>query len=336
MSSPRDRITTEELYMENTKLDRVLEIFFRGLRGEDLSVQRLADEYEVSTKSITRSINDLKNFLSDHRELVGHTELHYSYQDKCYRLYMDEFLSSKELFALVEVMIGARAFSKEELLALTSKLKSFTTPDDREKLNELIRKELYHYPEVKHDCDSVQDTLWKIVNCISEKREITIDYYRMDRKWVTHRLRPASVMFTDYYFYLIAFLTDGNTEKPYYFRVDRIREITVHRKRGPAKDTPNFDEGLLRQRSLFMWPGELRTIRFEFTGPSVQAVLDKLPTARIIDRDGKKYLIEAEVYGDGIKMWLLSQGVWVKVVAPKEFVKEIKTEIDSMHKLYLT
>ena len=76
-----------------------------------------------------------------------------------------------------------------------------------------------------------------------------------------------------------------------------------------------------------MWPGPLRTIRFEFTGPSVQAVLDKLPTARIIDRDGKKYLIEAEVYGDGIKMWLLSQGAWVKVVEPKEFVIEIMTEI---------
>jgi len=93
--------------MENTKQDRVLEIFFRGLRGEDLSVQRLADEYEVSTKSITRSINDLKNFLADHRELVGHTELNYSHQDRCYRLFMDEFLSSKELFSLVEVMIGA-------------------------------------------------------------------------------------------------------------------------------------------------------------------------------------------------------------------------------------
>lgn len=26
--------------MENTKMDRVLEIFFRGLRGEDLSVQQ--------------------------------------------------------------------------------------------------------------------------------------------------------------------------------------------------------------------------------------------------------------------------------------------------------
>ncbi len=39
--------------MENTRRDWVLEILFRGLRGEDLSVQRLADEYEVSTRSLT-------------------------------------------------------------------------------------------------------------------------------------------------------------------------------------------------------------------------------------------------------------------------------------------
>ena len=83
-----------------------------------------------------------------------------------------------------------------------------------------------------------------------------------------------------------------------------------------------------------MWPGKLRTIRFEFSGPSVQAVLDKLPTAKIIERDGKKYLIEAEVYGDGIKMWLHSQGTWVKVIKPKDFVKEIKAEIQQMADLY--
>lgn len=322
--------------MENTKQYRVLEMFFRGLRGEDLSVQALANEYEVSTKSITRSINDLKNFLADHRELIGNTELQYSYRDKCYRLCMDEFLSNKELFSLVEVMIGARAFSKMELLALIDKLKKFTTPEDRPKMNELIRKELYHYPEVNHDCDSVQDNLWKLVNCITEKKEISIDYYRMDRKWVTHRLRPVTVLFTDYYFYLIAFCTEGEKEKPYYFRVDRIKQITTHRKKFDNFDALDFDEGLLRKRSLFMWPGKLRIIRFEFSGPSVQAVLDKLPTARIIERLGdKKYLIEAEVYGDGIKMWLLSQGAWVKVVYPTEFIEEIKNEIKKMSSCYI-
>lgn len=321
--------------MDNSKQNRILEIFFRGLRGEDLSVQRMADEYEVSTKSITRSINELKNFLADHRELVGNTELQYSHQDRCYRLFMDEFLSSKELFSLVEVIIGARAFSKEELLQLTVKLKRFTTPEDRQKLDELVRKELYHYSEVKHDCESVQNLLWQLVNCIIEKKEISIDYYRADRKWVTHRLRPASVMFSDYYFYLIAFNTEGTPDKPLYFRVDRIRDLTIHRKHFTTNDAPVFDEGLLRQRSLFMFPGKLQSIRFEFTGPSVQAVLDKLPTAKIIERmGGKKYLIEAEVYGDGIKMWFLSQGTWVKVVAPDEYVEEVKTELKNMLAAY--
>lgn len=321
--------------MENTKQYRVLEIFFRALRGEDISVQKLADEYGVSTKSISRNIADLKAFLADNRELVGNTELEYSHKDKCYRLFMDEFLSSKELFALVEVMIGARAFSRDELLILVDKLKRFTTGEDKTKLAELIRKELYHYPEVKHDCESVQDRLWQIINCITEKKEISIEYYRMDRKWVTHRLRPASVMFTDYYFYLIAFMSEGKTEKPYYFRLDRIKSVTEHRKKFESNDIPGFDEGELRKRSLFMWPGELRTIRFEFSGPSVQAVLDKLPTAKIIERLGNnKYLIEAEVYGNGIKMWLLSQGSWAKVIAPESFVSEIKNDIEKMMQLY--
>ena len=323
--------------MENTKQDRILEIFFRGLRGEDLSVQKLANEYGVSTKSISRDINDFKAFLANHRELVGNTELNYSYQDRCYRLYIDEFLSNKELFALVEVLIGSRAFSRMELLTIVDKLKRFTTTEDRPKLNELIRKEIFHYSQVHHDCESVTDTLWQLVNCITEHREISIEYYKMDRSYVTHRIKPVSVMFSDYYFYLIAFKAEDEENKPVYFRTDRIRHITEHRKKFVLEHGEGFDEGLLRKRSLFMWPGPLRTIRFEFSGPSVQAVLDKLPTAKIIERlGGNKYLIEAEVYGDGIKMWILSQGSWVKVTEPQELICDIKQKISIMHAMYST
>ena len=320
--------------MAGEKQDRTLEIFFRGLRGEDLAVSRLADEYDVSTKSITRSLNDIKAFLANHRELVGNTGLDYSYQDKCYRLYMDDFLSNKELFALIEVIISSRAFSKKELLTLTDKLKRFTTADDRPKLTRLIQKEIYHYSEVWRDCDSVEDTLWQLVNVIDEKREITVEYYRADRNWKVHRLRPVSLMFSDYYFYMIAFEADGDATIPKYFRVDRIKRITEHRKTFTISDAPDFDEGLLRSRSLFMWPGKLRTIRFEYTGPSVQAALDKLPTAKIIDRCRNGYVLEADVYGDGIRMWLLSQGSWVKVISPAEFVEEIKGEISGMLEAY--
>lgn len=319
--------------MGNSKQCRVLEIFFRALRGEDISVKKLADEYCVSAKSITRNINDLKAFLSEHRELVGNSELQYSYKDKCYRLSMDTFLSSKELFALVEVIIGARAFSRKELIEIVSKLKGFTTPYERKSLNELIRNEIHHYAEVKHDCESVEDNLWQLVNAIGKHKEISIEYYKMDRSLVVHRIIPLSVLFSDYYFYLIAFKA-GSGQSPTYFRVDRINRITVHRKIVNDRSL-TFDEGELKKKSLLMWPGKHRKITFEFSGPSVQAVLDKLPTAKILNRtDSYTYLIEAETFGEGIKMWLLSQGSWVKVIAPDDFRQEMKDEIEKMNKLY--
>ncbi len=316
--------------MMNSKTDRMLEIFFRALRGEDISVRELSHKYEVSPKTITRIINDLKAFLADHPELVGNTEFRYSHQDKCYRLTVDDFLTDKELFAVIEVLIGSRAFSKEELNTLVEKMRKLTTVGDRVRLNALIRNELYNYSEVKHDCGSIQDNLWQMSRCIMDRREIRIDYYRSDRTFVSHDLRPASILLSEMYFYLIAFPIEGDTSKPLYFRIDRIKTIVEHRKRYSDSDIPAFDEGLLRNRSMFMWPGKLRTIRFEYTGPSVQAVLDKLPTAKIIGREDDKCTLEAEVYGNGIKMWLLSQGSWIKVISPDDFVDEMKAEIESM------
>ena len=57
-------------------------------------------------------------------------------------------------------------------------------------------------------------------------------------------------------------------------------------------------------------------------------------TAKLIDKYNGKNLIEAEVYGNGIKMFLLSQGSWVKVLEPLEFVEEMKLKIKKMQALY--
>ena len=320
--------------MNNTRQQRLMEVFYRVLRGEAISPKKLADHYNVSTKSISRTIGDLKIFLAESRNLIGEFELVYNNADKCYRLNFNDILTNMELFAIIKILLGTRALSQDELLLLITKLKRITSQEDRKRLEDLIRNEIYSYKEIKHDCESVEKNLWELGCCIKNKSEISIEYYRMDRQWKIYRLKPVSVMFSDHYFYLIAFKI-GEYEHPFYFRVDRIKNLTIHRIKSDNVAAPQFDEGLLRQRSLFMWPGILRTVRFEFSGPSVQAVLDKLPTAHIIEYfGGGRYLIEAETYGDGIKMWLLSQGDWVKVVYPAEFVKEIKETIQGMNEKY--
>ena len=47
---------------------------------------------------------------------------------------------------------------------------------------------------------------------------------------------------------------------------------------------------------------------FDTKGSSVEAVLDRLPTAKIIREEEGTYEIEAEVYGQGVDMWVRSQG----------------------------
>ena len=71
-----------------------------------------------------------------------------------------------------------------------------------------------------------------------------------------------------------------------------------------------------------MYTGELLKVKFKFTGPSPQAVLDRLPTATIIETLDGSFIFEAEVFGKGIKMWLLSQGEFVEVLGPKELRDE--------------
>jgi predicted DNA-binding transcriptional regulator YafY len=313
--------------------DRALELLFRLVRGEEISVRKMADEHGVSTKSISRDLARIKDFLAENRELTGNAEVAYSNARKAHRLASDEFLTSKELFAIAKTLLGARAFSAKTAAGMVEKFKRFTTSDDREKLEEIVRKELRHYSEIRHDCKSVTENLWRLVNAIHEKKEITLHYYKMDRLMTEKRIQPASLIFMEYYFYLIAYYP-GRYGEPRYFRVDRIKEIVEHRKPPDSKGVPDFDEGLLRKRCQFMFYGPLREIRFEYSGPSVQSILDRLPTAKIVARDKGAYTIDTEVHGDGIKMFLLSQGAWVKVLAPQAFAEELKADIENMLRLY--
>lgn len=317
--------------MNAEKNERCLAIFLRGMRGEKITVSGLAREYGVSPKSISRDISDIRCFLADNRELAGHADLVYSRSEKCYTLKIDDFLRDSETLAVIKVLIGSRAFSKQELLEIVGKLRRFTSTRDRTLLDSLIAKEKYHYCEVKHDCsEGVIDLLWKLAADIRSRTEITITYYKMNRDRVTRTIRPVSIMFSEYYFYLIAYKADDPDYSPVYFRVDRITSVVEHRTKFDLPHRFDFDEGALRKKIQFMFPGVCRTIRFEFTGPSLQAVLDRLPTAVVLDISGGRALVEAEVYGTGIMMYLLSQGSWVKVVSPQDFVEEYKAELRKM------
>lgn len=67
-------------------------------------------------------------------------------------------------------------------------------------IDKLISKEMYHFNEIKHDCQDVINNIWDITTCIEQQNEITISYYKMNREYVERRVRPIATTFTDYYF----------------------------------------------------------------------------------------------------------------------------------------
>ena len=63
-----------------------------------------------------------------------------------------------------------------------------------------------------------------------------------------------------------------------------------------------------------MYGGKLQKVKFKYSGLDIDAVLDRLPTARILDEEDGVYTVSAEVFGKGIDMWLRSQGENIKMM----------------------
>ena len=98
---------------------------------------------------------------------------------------------------------------------------------------------------------------------------------------------------------------------PTIYRVDRIISFRETGERFHPAYSGRFQEGEFRKRVQFMYGGRLETIRFRYIGPSIEAVLDRLPTAEIIQEDDEGWTVQAEVFGKGVEMWLRSQGNYV-------------------------
>ena len=309
------------------QIARVLQIYSKLLDGYVVNKAEEATRYGVNERSIQRDIDRIRNFLDDDSERTGIVNtIVYDRIEKGYRLetIYKLRLQNSEILALCKILLDSRAFTKEEMTEMLDKLISCCVPMvNQKRVKELIRNEEYHYVEPRHKTRFIE-TMWDLGQAITESKYIEIDYYRTKDKSIVHRkLRPAAIMFSEYYFYLTAFIDDKEIQKdfdvlndsfPTIYRIDRIRSLKILSERFSIPYTSRFQEGEFRKRIQFMFGGKLQRVKFKYTGPDVDAVLDRLPTAQILDEENGIYIVSAEVFGTGINMWLRSQGPYVEVI----------------------
>ncbi len=300
------------------KSARLLDIYARLMAGQVLNKTALAEEYGVTLRSIQRDMESLRFFLM---EKGLPQEVIYDRSMKGYRMVnsVPSGLSNSEILAVCKILLESRSMRRDEMLPILDKLVECAVPQEqRRAVKELIANEKIHYIEPHHG-KNILNGLWDIGQAVKEHRVMEIEYERMkEPKLVKRRVQPVGIMFSEYYFYLTAFLENKESFEnpddlfPTIYRIDRIQRFKVLDEHFHVPYSERFEEGEFRKRVQFMYGGKLQRIKFHYTGPSLEAVLDRLPTAKVISTDSEGWTVEAEVFGKGIDMWLRSQGTNVQ------------------------
>lgn len=300
------------------KSARLLEIYSRLSEGAVLKKSELAQDFHVTQRSIQRDIEDLRCFFAER-----HLEQDVIYDTKLrgYRLIQatPKGLSNSEILAVCKILLESRSMRKDEMLPILDKLICCAVPESSQKaVKALIANEELHYVEPHHN-RPILDGLWEIGQAIKNQQIIEIEYERMkEPRLVRRRVQPVGIMFSEYYFYLTAFLEDKTDFEnpddlfPTIYRIDRIHSFKVLDEHFRIPYTSRFEEGEFRKRIQFMYGGKLERVKFRHSGPSIEAVLDRLPTARILSQNENGWTVEAEAFGKGIEMWLRSQGDFIE------------------------
>ncbi len=319
------------------KNKRILDIYMRLREGKVLNKAEEALRFGVDERSIQRDINDIRKFLEVKR-VSDLSELDVIY-DRTLRGFKmtsleNTLMSNSEILAVSKILLESRAFTREEIGIILNKIVSgCVARKDMKLVADLIANEKFHYVEIHHE-SYIEDKLWEIGSHIEQCNLLKIIYQKqaLEEEPVVRVIQPLAILFAEYYFYLNAYIVEKNErgvyvqkyDYPAVFRIDRIKE---YRRIGSKFKIPyrnRFEEGEFRKRIQFMYMGNLVRLQFKYTGKSIASILERLPTARILEEDGEGYILEAEVYGRGVLMWLMTQGSMVEVLRPKSAREEMK------------
>ena len=306
--------------ISEAKSARLLTIYARLLSGRTLRKAELAAEFGVTQRSIQRDLESLRCFLME-QELPQ--DVLYDRAQRGYRLTsaQPKGLTNSEILAVCKILLESRSMIRSEMMPILDKLIDCCVPiENRKMVQELISNEKHHYVEPHHGVP-VLNGLWEIGQAVQRHRVMEVEYRKLKgAETVQRTIEPVGILFSEYYFYLAAYIrgidrkeafANPNDQYPTIYRIDRIKSFRVTDERFSPAYATRFQEGEFRKRVQFMYGGKLQTVQFTYSGPSIEAVLDRLPTAEILKEENGVYTVRAEVFGSGIEMWLKGQGEYV-------------------------
>lgn len=302
------------------KAERILSIYSRLKQGRVIYKEQESIAFAVTPRTIQRDIADIQCFLQNQGSETGEIEeIVFDKGAGGYRLEtrVRNSMTKEETLAVCKILLESRALVKGEMFPIIYKMvNELSDEKDRRFLKAMLDNEMHHYIELKHG-KKLLDLIWKLEYAIKNQYFIKILYEKQNRMETVERIvKPVGIMFSEFYFYMTAFIENIDKEKefenpnddyPTIYRVDHIKQVLIQEEHFSVPYIGRFEEGEFRKRIQFMYGGKLKNVIFQYKGGAIENILDRVPTARILKKEGECYTIRAEVFGKGIEFWMASQ-----------------------------
>ncbi len=317
------------------KSTRILYVLEQLIQKNEVKKDEIQEIFQIDSRTFERDIATLRTYLGQRIGFLEERMIEYDYHKKNYYLSneSDLKLTSKQVLVLMKLLLGTRSLAVEELDEMIEALCASLDLKEKKKITSFIGNERLHFTPLKHD-QKLVDRIWEFSTVIDQSKKIKIEYKKANNEVDFYTIAPVGLVFCDFYFYAVSYVTDRSIPYPISFRVDRIISYEVLNELFKIPYSHRFESGDFRNKINMMYQGELIKFTFRFTGHSVEAVLDKFPVSRVVEEGDGYCIIEAISYEQGLLMWILSQGEWIKLLTPYDLVEKLKSKLGKMMDLY--
>ncbi len=322
-------------------LERIFTIHQRISRGRFPNCRQLAEEIEVTQKTVQRDISFMRNEL----------DLPLEYDPVRHGYFYEKPVSDFPLLKITVEDVVALFLAQRALEPLQGSPLEATLRDSFRRLSSSIPGDVTFQWTDLDDAFSVRESgivpgdvrlFEKLARAVLERLEIRFDYRKIESdEWEPRSLKPYHIAEVDGGWYVIGH--DAMRKARRTFALQRMKAVRVLKTR--FLRPPDFKLGDHLGGSFGVWHnpmdhGEHHRIRLRFTGWAARMVVERRwhPSQEIIETGGNsseeiEMILKLNGFEE-ISRWILSWGSQVEVLEPIELRAAVKTAIADAGSIY--
>ncbi|MDQ0268574.1 helix-turn-helix transcriptional regulator [Cytobacillus purgationiresistens] len=300
------------------KLERLLSIIFKLLNNEILSASSLADEFQVSSRTIYR---DIETICAAGIPVVSYQGTNGGFGIINGYKFDKSLMSSHDIMNLITVLSSLSSiFEDKEVEHTIDRLKLLDTSVNNESLLVDLQS---HRTE--------PNSLMNLRKAIHEKRVIRFDYVSYKNEFTSRELEPIHLHYKFRNWYVYGYCRERQNDRE--FRVSRMMSITLTQEKFLQNHEIKGDSSYSNCN-----PEGFEDVVIRVNPDSLVEVLDQFQnSSKVINNDGSMTFtisVYQPLHAGWLKSILLSFGSGAKIIKPMGLQSILIDEAKNIIKVY--